>query len=534
MPETLSPVRPPVMNSGVAPSASLQQRYDQATASGDPVAVKDVAPIAVGTTLAQASKQSANFMDNRLAPLNAVVKAAGEKGGIAVAEGRIAAADNIKKNLAEWKKLQPDTSIWNGVANTLMGVPDAWKAMTQGQITTRYEADKFGKFYAVSYAQNNPLTPLVVVDPETNIPLSPQEYAEKQFKLYADAASNPFLQGIGETFKKNTAAYQTTAARTNQSAAAYEEIGKNAKESEALLTDISSNYNLNNKQLNELHAITNKVTSLESTISDSVNTLNSGTTTDSKREALEKLKALGGNIGLEGFGVNAKGQIVDSTGKTVGTQDLTQKVKDYMKKNNLSSQYTQAKDDLIKSAVYQSLPTVEAKANLLKAMNLIQSNHTRMNELKTSDIGELPFLTTSIPHKMGDPFQVGIISTIFDQANAAKAAAFSSWFAEESKKFPKDKPPVAGQLEAAFARSPVMQQINDTFAKRIKEAESRKYPEAPSDSLVGTNIGGTPLPALAIPDEKPKAPTPKERSIKPAAKKAPVDFAADFLNSRKK
>jgi hypothetical protein len=174
-----------------------------------------------------------------------------------------------------------------------------------------------------------------------------------------------------------------------------------------------------------LHAITNKVTSLETTISDSINTLNSGTTTDSKREALEKLKALGGNIGLEGFGVNAKGQIVDSTGKTVGTQDLTQKVKDYMKKNNLSSQYTQAKDDLIKSAVYQSLPTVEAKANLLKAMNLIQSNHTRMNELKTSDVGELPFLTTSIPHKMGDPFQVGIVSTIFDQANASKAAAYS-------------------------------------------------------------------------------------------------------------
>jgi len=241
---------------------------------------------------------------------------------------------------------------------------------------------------------------------------------------------------------------------------------------------------------------------------------------------LEKLKSLGGNVGLEGFGINAKGQITDSTGKTVGTQDLTQKVQDYMKRNNLSSQYTQAKENLIKSAVYQSLPTVEAKAKLLEAMNLIQSNHIRMNELKSTDLGELPFLTTSIPHKMGDPFQVGIISSIFDQANAAKAAAWSSWFAEESKKFPKDKPPVAGQLEAAFARSPVMAQINETFAKRIQEVESRKYPEAVSESPVGTSVGGV---SLETPEKKTAAP--KARSIK-SETKAPVDWAAEFQKSR--
>jgi len=526
MPEILSPVKPPEMNSGVPPSSALQDRFDQATASGDVRAVKAIAPIAVGTTLEKAANESSKFMDSKLIPAGQIVQAAAEKGGISTADGRMAAAEAAKKAIDGWKGMQPDTSFWTGVSRGLMGVPDAWKGMTQGQIVTRFESDKLGKFYNVSYAQNNPGTPFMVVDPETNQPLSPKEYAEKQFKLYPDAAANPFLQGIGETFKKNTSAYQTTAARTNQSAAAYTEIGKNAKDSEALLTDISSNYNLNNKQLNELAGITNKVTAKESSISDSINTLNSGTSTDSKREALEKLKSLGGNVGLEGFGINAKGQITDSTGKTVGTQDLTQKVQDYMKRNNLSSQYTQAKEDLIKSAVYQSLPTVEAKAKLLEAMNLIQSNHIRMNELKSTDLGELPFLTTSIPHKMGDPFQVGIISSIFDQANAVKAAAWSTWFAEESKKFPKDKPPVAGQLEAAFARSPVMAQINETFAKRIQEVESRKYPEAVSESPVGTSVGGV---SLETPEKKTAAP--KARSIK-SETKAPVDWAAEFQKSR--
>lgn len=526
MPEILSPVKPPVMNSGVAPSSALQDRFDQATASGDVREVKAIVPIAVGTTLEKAANESSKFMDSKLLPAGQIVQAAAEKGGISTADGRMAAAEAAKKAIDGWKGMQPDTSFWTGVSRGLMGVPDAWKGMTQGQIVTNTEYDKFGNGAQVSYAQNNPSSPFMVVDPKTGQPMSKEEYTERGFGLFKDASQSPFLQGIGETFKKNTKAFQATAEQTNQSAASYVPINEFAKQAEALLTDISSNYNLNNKQLNELAGITNKVTAKETVISDSINTLNSGTSTDSRREALEKLKALGGNIGLEGFGINAKGQITDSTGKTVGTQDLTQKVQDYMKKNNLSSQYTQAKEDLIKSAVYQSLPTVEAKAKLLEAMNLIQSNHVRMNELKSSPAGELPFLTTSIPHKMGDPFQVGIISTIFDQANATKALAFADFFAEESKKFPKDKPPVAGQLEAAFARSPVMAQINETFAKRIQEVESRKYPEAVSESPVGTSVVGV---SLEIPEKKTAAP--KARSIK-SEKKAPVDYAADFLKSR--
>lgn len=529
MPEILSPVKPPEMNSGVPPSSALQNRFDEATLSGDVRAVKAIAPIAIGTTLEKAANESSRFMDRKLIPAGEIVQAASDKGGIGTADGRMAAASAAKKAIDGWKGIQPDTSFWTGVSRGLMGVPDAWKGMTQGQIVTNTEYDKFGNGAQVSYAQNNPSSPFMVVDPITSQPMSKEEYTDRGFGLFKDASQSPFLQGIGDVFKKNTKAFQATAEQTNKSAASYVPINESAKQAEILLTDISSNYNLSNKQLNELSAITNKVTAKESAISDSINTLNSGSSTGSKRDALENLKRVAGNLGFEGvLGINAIGQVVDSTGKTIGTQDLTQRVQDYMKRNNLSSQYTQAKDDLIKSAVYQSLPTVESKAKLLEAMNLIQSNHVRMNELKSSAAGELPFLTTSIPHKMGDPFQVGIISTIFDQANATKALAFSDFFAEESKKFTKDKPPVAGQLEAAFARSPVMTQINETFAKRIQEVESRKYPETISESPVGTIVGGV---NLEVPEKN--FATPKARNNKPSSEaKAPVDYAADFLKSR--
>lgn len=527
MPDILSPVKPPAMNAGVAPSSALQNRYDDATASGDVSAVKAIAPIAVGTTLAPAIDQSSKFMESKLAPAIAITAAAANKGGIDTADGRLAADAAARKAIAGWKGLQPDTSFWTGVSRSLMGVPDPWKGITQGAIETQIQYDVNGNSAEVSYAQNNPSSPFMVVDPATGQPMSKQEYQERKFNLYKDPATNPFQQAVGEVFKKNSLAFNDTAAKTNQSAAAYVPIAEGAKQAEALLTDISSKYNLDNKTLNELAGLTSKVSQKENSISDSFNILNSGSSTGSKKEALDKLAALTGNLGFDGvLGVGAKGQVTDSTGKTIGTQDLAQRVQDYMKKNSLSSQYSQAKDDLVKSAVYQSLPSAELKAKLLQAINLNEANHVRMNELKSSPTGELPFLTTSIPHKMGDPFQVGIISTIFDQANATKALAWADYFAKESAKFSKNKPPVAGQLEAAFARSPIMQEINDTFAKRMDEVQSRKYPESPIPSPVGTTITGTELAPVE------KTATPKARSVKAPAEAPKLNHADAFLKSR--
>lgn len=513
---------PEVINPVVPPSSALKQQYDDATANGDIAAVKRLSPLATGTSLEGDIKNSVAVMERNVAPINQIVAAANSKGGIQVPEGKFAA-------IKEWQAVQPPTSVWKQIAGGLMGVPDAWKMGTTGRQETVIEYDKFGRGAVAYYNQNNPKTPAYVVDSETNQPLTPADYTERGFNLYKDASSSPFAQGIGEIFKKNSAELQKSAARTNQSAAAYQDIGEKSKKAEAIWTSLADNFGLSNKTLNEIHSVTSKVMSTETAVSDAFSQMTQGMTTDARRKGAEQLRALTGNAAIPQIvDINAKGQFVGTDGKSYTAQDLAQKTNDYMKKNGLNSQYTQAKNELIKSALYQSLPK-EAKTQLELGLDLTQAVHTRMNELRSSDIGELPFLTSNIPYRPGDPYQVAIIGSIFNQANTEKALAFADFFAKEAAKYPKEKPPAPGQIEAAFSRSPVMQEINERYEKRIQDAENKKYPDGPSqaESVTAPAVAGTPIQNT----EKPKSESVKNRSIKSKPEAKSSNHADAFLNS---
>lgn len=517
---------PEIIGSVVPPSKTLKQQYDDATASGDINAVKRLSTVATGTTLEGDIKNSVGVMERSVDPLFKIVDAANKEGGIQTREGRLAAAD-------QWKAVQPPTSIWKQIAGGLMGVPDAWKMGTTGRQESTIEYDKYGNGAITFYNQNNPKTPAFVIDSETKKPLTPAEYMDRGFNLYKDPSSSPFAQASGEVYKKNTAELQKSAARTNQATAAYADIGEKSKQAEAIWTNLAKNYGLTNTTLNQIHSLTGKVMNTETAISDAVNQMTQGMTTDARRQGAEQLRALTGNAGIpEIASVNAKGQFVGTDGKSYTAQDLAQKTSEFMKKNGLNSQYTQAKDELIKSAVYQSLPSQEAKTQLELALDLTKAVHLRMNELRSSEIGELPFLTNNIPYRIGDPYQVAVIGSIFNQANTEKALAFADFFAKEVAKYPEKKPPAPGQIEAAFARSPIMREINERYAKRIQDAENTKYPEGPAkvESITAPTIAGAPIQNV----EKPKSEGVNSRKIKPASEAKTVNHAESFLSKLSK
>lgn len=519
MPEQLAPIAPP--------SIALQDRFNQAAASGDPAAVRAIAPIAVGTTLQADIDNSARTMERAAKPIVEITQLANSKGGIQNSpDARMAVADAVKK---EYKSLQPETGFLKFLGASLMGVPDAWKMATTGRQESAVEYDKFGRGAVTIYNQNNPKTPVFVVDSETKEPISLSEYMDRGFNLYKDAASSPFIQASGDVYKKRLSAYEDSAAKANISSAAYGEIGKNSEIIGQKLEKIASGpYNLTNKQLDEIHSLTSKVINVEQSISDSINTLRSGQDTDSRRKALEQLKAVSGGLGIGDLGINAKGQIVDSKGNQVSNTDLSQKVTDYLKKNGLSAQYTQARDELIKSKVFQNLPSAELKADLIDVMNLTESNHRLMNDVKISE-KELPFLTTSIPMKFGDPFRVGIVSNLYDKYKAEAAQAYAGFFAEQSKLFSKDKPPSIGQIENAFSRSPILAEIRAKYEPLIKAAETRNYPEPQkTESAIGTTISGTPVETIEIKPEKAKPSKIQERSF--SKEKTKIDHGKNVLN----
>jgi len=522
MADLLEPIAP-ATKFAVPPTNVLQNSFDTAAANGDIAGAKRVMTLANGTTLAPEIQNSIKFMEKQVTPVIDIKQKADANGGVGTPTGNIAAADAIK----DWSKTQPETGFLKGLSASFMGVPDSWKLMTQGQVAPQQEYDKYGNGATVFYAQNNPKSPLYAISSDNKV-ISPKEYQDRGFGLFKDASSSPFVQASGSVYKKNAEAFQQTAARTNLSTAAYSDVAANAQKINENLNYFANNFGFTNEQLNQLHSITSKVMTSEQSISNAFNQMDQAIDNDSKRKALSNLIGATGGVGIpEGLHLGAKGQWEDSKGTSYSTQSLAQKVNDNMKKNGLSVQYSQAKNELKDSAVYQLLPTTQDKALLENTMNLIESNHARINDVRGSDLGELPFLKVSIPMQKGDQFQVGIINNLFDMAKAEKASAWQDFLVKESEKFG-DKPPTQGQLEAAFARTSAipdspLSKINAKYDALIKEAQSRKYPETGVSSVVSPTIGGTSI------EEKPKSP--KARSIKEPPKK--TNFGDEFLNSLK-
>ena len=521
MAELLEPIAP-TTKFAVPPTTVLQNSFDNAAANGDIAGAKRVMTLANGTTLAPEIQNSVKFMENQVAPAIDIKQKADANGGLGTPTGNIAAADAIK----EWTKTQPETGFWKGIAGSFMGVPDSWKMMTQGQVAPQQEYDKYGNGATVFYAQNNPKSPLYALTSDNQV-ISRKEYQDRGFGLYKDASSSPFIQG--EVYKKNAEAFRLTAARTNLATAAYSDVYENSKKINDNLNYFANNFGFTNEQLNQLHSITSKVMTSEQSISNAFNQMGQAMDNDSKRKALSNLVGATGGVGIpEGLHLGAKGQWEDSKGTSYSTQSLAQKVKDNMTKNGLSVQYSQSLKELKDSAVYQLLPTTRDKALLENTMNLIEANHSRINDVRGSDLGELPFLKVSIPMQKGDQFQVGVINNLFDMAKAEKANAWQEYLVKESDKFG-NKPPTQGQLEAAFARTSndpnsSLSRINAKYDALIKEAQSQKYPETGGSSIVSPTIGGT-----SIQQETPKSP--KARSIKEKPKKS--NFGDEFLNTLK-
>ena len=516
MPEALAPVVPP--------TEALVNQLGQATSSGDPVMVRAVAPVLAGTSLEKDAKDSERFMQSRVNAVNNVVEATNAKGGIDTQDGRLEAAKKIQQ---EYNSLQPGTSLLKGIAAAFMGVPDPWKLATTGRTESQFQYDKFGNGAIVFYNQNNPKLPAYAIDATTKQPIDPKSFGERGFGLYADAASSPFAKLAGDVYADRKKYLENITEKANINAAAFGEIGNNAKAIQNSLEKLSSGgYGLNNEQLNEIHSLTSKVINSESDISNSMNTLRSSQDVDSRRKALETLKSATGSADIGAFSVNSKGQVTDSQGKAVSDTLLNQKVQESLRKSGLSVQYNQAREQLINSQVFKNLPTVELKADLINTMNLIETNHRLINELKISE-KELPFLATSIPMKAGDPFQVGIVSSLMDQYKAEASQAFQQFFTEQSKNFPADRPPPRGEIERAFSEK-VLPELRQKYADLIREAQSRKYPEAPkSQSSIGTTIAGkeASIQPVAPPTEKPPAPAaPKEKKTSGGHEKNILDL----------
>lgn len=519
----------------VPPTPGLEAQFNAATAEGDIDAVRGLKDAAAGTSLVAQLDQSARTMERAAAPVRRVLEASDAKGGIETPAGRLAAADALKvqSQLKDWDSLHTPTSIVQGIANRFMGVPDPWKAATRGTKQARIEYDEQGRGAYSVYYQNNPNTPAYVIDPDNKTVITPDEYERRGFQKFKDPAQSPFVQAQGAVFKANLEGLNNLKEKANRNSASGAALGTLSQQIEQAATELATRYQLPSKALDELSALTSKVLTDDTEISKSRQAMNQGQTTDSRRKGAEELSRMGVLGDVKIVGVNAQGQFVGSDNKTYTVADLNQMIDSNLSKRSRNERYEQARQQLVNSAIYRSLPDNESKTLADNMFNNFIRMHTITEDLRR-DNAALPFVTLDVPFEKGQPYAVGIANSIVQQANAEHMIAFGKFMDQEYAKN-KTNPPPKGQLEAAYTRSEEFKKINARAAERIQQVERTKFGtvEATPSAVNSQDVGGTALAPMTV--ETPEVPEKKKPSKLPersvVKKQAAPDHAKAFLDS---
>jgi hypothetical protein len=453
------PVKPPekTIDSGIAPpSSSLVQDYGSAGSAED---LYSLLPRATGTALAPRILRSAEVMTRASAPVADVLAVAEKKGGAGTAEGRIAIAD---ATINSFDKFQPETSFLKGLAAGMMGRKDWQNAASQGVIRPTQEFDRDGKGVVAFYAQNSDV-PIRVLDKSTGKELTMPEYEARGFGKYKSITDTPGYiddKKRTELYSENFVKEQGAA---NVGAAVFPIIGENAKKYFDGLSNLR-NYGLSSQEINELHSMSTLNQSVSSAVSSALQEFRQANDSQSLNAAIDKINKVDAKAGLPKIvGIAGENTFKDANGNTFSKQDLMQKMSDFNSRSSQETQWTQNRDQIVKSAVYKKLETLGAKADFDNILNLQRSNELLKADYR-SKYGEPPVFASSLPYELGQPMKVGMANAVIDQANAKIAVAYQAFVDKETRN---GITPAPGVLAAAFRRSGIPQSISKEYEKDL-------------------------------------------------------------------
>jgi hypothetical protein len=220
---------------------------------------------------------------------------------------------------------------------------------------------------------------------------------------------------------------------------------------------------------------------------------------DNKNVSLSEAqqKAMSGLIDGAGLRIGADGSIVNKSGEAVTKNELDQLQKSLTNGTQFDRNFTQSKEDFIRSEVFKGLGAGDMK-NIGRILDVQQMVEKAQLEL-SSKHGNLPFLVNPKSYQLGDEFVRGEASALIGEFNQQATQAFADWRKTQLAKF-KDKSqvPTAGELESAFARTEAFRDLRQQFADKNREilrrpAQSRpSTSETPADFGIGLGIGGAP------------------------------------------
>jgi YD repeat-containing protein len=521
-PEMAAPVAPPDMSNpepvggAVAPVTAktfdVSSMYEDALSKGDPVSMYSLTSRVKGTDLEPVVKRSADIMQKNLDDFQKDIKPVMDKGGPSTPEGRIAVGKTIDYMADKPQKMRAFVEL-------LIGNPNWRLFVTGGTEKTEIKYDLQGN--PIEKTTNELGKTTKAVDANTGQLMTREEVAARGNFV-------PSLQeAMGYKTKVQEAAFNTQAFNAaNAATSAYEakapELNQVYGEMRQRLQNLAG-ADLSAEQRKAIGAFTNRTLGYSQTVSDGLNALRQKV--DNKNVSLSEAqqKAMNVVIGEGNLRVGADGSVVNKSGEAVTKNELDQLQKSLTNGTQFDRNFTQSKDDFIRSEVFKGLSEAEMK-NIGRVLDLQQMAERTQLEL-SSKHGTLPFLINPKSYQLGDEFVRGEASALIGEFNQQATQAFADWRKTQLAKF-KDKSqvPSAGELESAFARTDAFRELRQQFADKNREilrrpAQSRPATgETPADFGIGLGLGEAPKEqpksirgrSITSPEIKPKGPSARE------------------------
>lgn len=446
-------------------------------------------------------------------------------GGIATPEQRL----NLAK---DFKDVQPETSVWRAFTASLMGVPNAGLIATQGRIETVPEYDVNGKQLTSYYAQNNPKTPIRVLD-ENGADISLDDYKKRQggqFATYANTPAGQAKQIETEVRKKES---EKEAAATNvQSAAAIPLLDLHKQQQKDL--QALAQFGITSDDLTKLSSYSAGTVSYSQSLSNAINTLKQGQESKSKRDDLTK----SGQLAIAAKVLEASGRVTKGEATSKSSSDLDQIQRDLGSSQNLDTQFSQTKKEAFESAWYKNLKP-EAKLIYENAFQRAANIAQLMGE--ASKYGDLAIAPSPYSPEILKQAGSSELQSVLGQFKAEATLEFQKW--RDTQKFPAGNLPSPGQLQSAFTRTDEYKSLKNKYGQMMDDVETRSIAtiKANEKKIEGkpssTNPIGTLTPGSSSGKDMEKKSIPREvppsaAAAKPKSSEDRVrDLTQSILNS---
>ena len=432
-----------------------------------------------GTELEPVVKRSAEIMQKNLDEFQKEIKPVMDKGGPGTPEGRIATAKTIDYMADKPQKMRAFVEM-------LIGNPNWRLFVTGGTEKKQLIYDNQGN--PIEKTVNELGNTLKAVDANTGQQLTREEVA-------ARGGFVPSLQeAIGYKTKVQQAQFNTEAFnKANQATADYSAKAPELKELYGELGQRLKNLGeveLTEAQRQAIGTFTTRSLGYSQTVSDGLNALRQKV--DNKNVSLSEAqqKSLSAVLEKMGFRVGADGSVVNKTGEAVTKNELDQAQKSLTNGTQFDRNFTQSKEDFIRSEVFKGLGAGDMK-NIGRILDLQQMAERTQLEL-SSKHGNLPFLINPKSYQLGDEFVRGEALALIGEFNQDATQAFSDWRKTQLAKY-KDKSqvPSAGELESAFSRTEAFRDLRQQFAERNREILRRPVRSRPETGQTAADYSVT-------------------------------------------